>query len=311
MILSEPDFHHTPVLLKEVVEALGIQSGGRYIDCTVGEGGHSEAILRASSPGGQLLGIDADPDAIRAAEKRLQAYEGSYLLVNDNFSTLERIASEYNFKPVHGVLFDLGLSSLQLEAKGRGFSFRHDEPLDMRFGPGQGPTAEQIVNTYSQDKLASIFREYGEERRGRQIARRIVESRPIRTSLELAKAVEKAVGGVRGRIHPATKVFMSLRIAVNQELANLEEVLPQALRLLGYEGRLVIISYHSLEDRIIKAFIKRESQDCICPPKTPVCICGHKATLRPITKKAIFPSESERLANPRSRSARMRVAEHV
>ncbi|TET40716.1 MAG: 16S rRNA (cytosine(1402)-N(4))-methyltransferase RsmH [Dehalococcoidia bacterium] len=304
------EFVHIPVLLNEAIEALRVQPGGRYIDCTVGEGGHAVAILEKSSPGGQLLGIDADPQAIDMARKRLLPYGKSALLVNDDFKNLEGICSSLDFHPVHGILFDLGLSSFQLSNRGRGFSFQLDAPLDMRFSPSLELTAATIVNTFPERELATIIERYGEEHRSRQIARSIIASRPLSTTLELAAVVERAVG-IRGRIHPATRTFQALRIAVNQELDRLEEALKQAVNLLGIGGRLVIISFHSLEDRLVKEYLREESQDCLCPPKTPVCVCGHTATLRLITRKVITPSLDEIQANPRSRSAKMRVAERI
>jgi len=299
---------HTPVLLEETVQALAVQPGGRYIDCTVGGGGHAAAILEHSMPGGQLLGIDADPEAVKIARVRLKAYRKSCLLLNENFIDLKEVATRYNFFPVHGILFDLGLSSLQLLSP-RGFSFQHDAPLDMRFDPRQEMTAAGIVNTYSEADISRLLRDYGEEEHSRRIARRIVMERPIRTTLELARVVEAAVGTRRGRIHPATKTFQALRIAVNHELEYLKLALEQALELLGFEGRLVVISYHSLEDRIVKEFMKRESKDCICPPTVPTCVCHHKARLRLVTKRVVTPQVEETRRNPRSRSARLRVAE--
>lgn len=310
MMLQSQEFIHIPVLLKEVIDALQVQPGGRYIDCTVGEGGHATAILEKSSPGGQLLGIDADPRAIDSARARLLPYGKAALLINDDFKNLEQICSRSGFHPVHGILFDLGVSSLQLSNASRGFSFQFDAPLDMRFNPSQELTAATIVNTFPEADLASIIVSYGEERRSRQIARSIVQSRPLATTLQLAAAVERAVG-LRRKIHPATKTFQALRIAVNQELNRLKVALEQSVNLLGLGGRLVVISYHSLEDRPVKEYLRKESRDCLCPPQTPVCVCGHKATLKLITKKALIPSPAEIQANPRSRSAKMRVAERI
>ena len=302
---------HKPVLLRETIEALAVQPGGRYIDCTLGGGGHSLAILEASAPGGQLLGIDADPEAIRNVTERLGSYRDSTLFVNDNFGSLESICKKYNFAPVHGVLFDLGLSSGQLDDDPRGFSFQYDAALDMRFGPQQPTTAADVVNNYNEYELAEIIKEYGEEPFARRIAHRIVESRPITTTLQLAGIVEAAVGGRHGKIHPATRTFQALRIEVNHELENLKTGLQAALKVMGPGGRLVVIAYHSLEDRIVKQFMQTESKDCICPTELPVCQCNHKAILHIITKKVIFPSAEEIRTNPRSRSARMRIAEKV
>ncbi len=302
---------HIPVLVEETIKALAVQPGGRYIDCTLGGGGHAAAILEHSSPGGQLLGIDADPEAIKIARARLEAYNGSNLLINENFVNLQAICYKYDFSPVHGILFDLGLSSLQLNGSGRGFSFQYDAPLDMRLNPNQELSAADIVNTYPEAELAHLIRTYGEERSSRRIARRIVQGRPIRTTLQLARMIERVIGSRRSRIHPATKTFQALRMTVNQELEHLESALKQTVNLLGFEGRLVVISYHSLEDRIVKQFMQREARDCICPPAIPTCVCGHTASLRLIKKRAITPSPEEVEGNPRSRSARLRVAERV
>ena len=302
---------HVPVLLQEAIKAMAVQPGGRYIDCTLGGGGHALSILENSSPGGQLLGIDADPEAIKQAGARLGTYRDSILLVNDNFANLQAICIKYDFFPVHGILFDLGLSSLQLNGSGRGFSFQHDAPLDMRFNPGQEVTAADIVNTSPESELANLIKTYGEEGYSRQIARHVVRERPIKSTLHLVWTIERAIGRRRGKIHPATRTFQALRIAVNQELEHLEAALKQAVNLLGFEGKLVVISYHSLEDRIVKQFMRTEASDCICPVDTPVCVCGHKARLKLINRRVIVPSQSEIELNPRSRSARLRAAERI
>jgi 16S rRNA (cytosine1402-N4)-methyltransferase len=301
---------HTPVMLEEALGALAVQPGGRYIDCTIGGGGHAIAIMEHSSPGGQLLGIDADPFALETAKRRLQHYKDSILLVNDNFVNLQTICIKYDFFPVHGILLDLGLSSLQLNGGDRGFSFQNDAPLDMRFSPNQKVSAADIVNATPENKLAQIIRAYGEEGHSNRIAKDIIKERPIRTTRQLAQLIEKSIGR-RGKIHPATKTFQALRIAVNHELENLESVLRQAVDLLGFEGRLVVISYHSLEDRIVKQFMQREAAGCICPPGTPTCVCGHTPSIRLINKKVIIPTNAEIRANPRSRSAKLRAAERL
>jgi 16S rRNA (cytosine1402-N4)-methyltransferase len=301
---------HTPALLAEVLRALAVQPGGRYIDATLGGGGHAAAILEQSSPGGQLLGIDADPTAIEVAREKFRGSGDSILIVNDNFANLQSICVKYDFSPVHGILFDLGISSLQLNGSGRGFSFQHDAPLDMRYNPGQKTTAADIVNTTTETRLANIIRAYGEERQSHRIARAIVKERPIETTGQLANLIERAVGR-RGRLHPATKTFQALRIAVNHELEHLETALKQAVDLLGYEGRLVVISYHSLEDRIVKQFMQKEARACICPPGTPTCVCGHTPSLKLINKKVIIPTDAEIRANPRIRSAKLRAAERI
>ncbi|MDH5695772.1 MAG: 16S rRNA (cytosine(1402)-N(4))-methyltransferase RsmH [Dehalococcoidia bacterium] len=288
---------HIPVLLEETIEALAVQPGGRYIDCTLGAGGHAAAILDCSSPGGQLLGIDADPEAITVARARLEAYGSSTLLVNENFADLRAICIRYDFLPVHGILFDLGLSSLQLNSSGRGFSFQRDEPLDMRLNPGQQVTAADIVNTSSEAELARLIKTFGEESHSYKIAHCIVQQRPIETTLRLAQTIEQAIGGRRGRIHPATKTFQALRIAVNREFEHLQSALEQAIDLLGFGGRLVVISYHSLDDRIVKRFMQQQSRE--------------KAYLRLVNKKVITPSLAEVQLNPRSRSAKLRAAERI
>lgn len=302
---------HVPVLLEETMEYLNIKHQGLYIDCTLGTAGHASAILERSSPDGKLLGIDVDPEAIEIARKRLQTYDNRALLVNESYKDLEDICTRYNFHPVQGILFDLGISSLQLDDTNRGFSFRFDAPLDMRFTPEQSLTAATIVNTFMETEISSILERYGEERYHRRIAKKIVACRPISTTLQLVGIVEQAIGTSRGRIHPATRTFQALRIAVNEELTNLEIVLKQTVNLLSSGGRLVIISYHSLEDRLVKEFMRRETRGCLCHPDTPVCTCGHTPTLKLVNRKAIMPTEEEKETNPRSRSAKLRVAERL
>ncbi len=300
---------HKPVLLSETVEVLQAQPGKRYIDCTLGSGGHATAILEKILPDGQLLGIDADPEAIEIAKTRLANYRKSTIIINDNFANLETICRENNFLPVQGILFDLGISSTQLEISERGFSFQHDGPLDMRFSPTQELTAADIVNTLPEDKLSQIIKAYGEEHQSKRIARYIIKSRPISSTHQLASIIQKAVGSRRTKIHPATKTFMALRIAVNRELENLYTALKQAVNCLDHQGRLVVISYHSLEDRLVKQFMLQESKKCLCPPSIPACQCGHIPSLKIISKKIITPSLIEIKSNPRSRSAKLRVAE--
>jgi 16S rRNA (cytosine1402-N4)-methyltransferase len=298
---------HAPVLLKEVVEYLAVQPGGRYVDCTTGAGGHARAILEASSPGGLLLGLDADPVAIEIASENLDQFGDSLRLVQANFRDLKRICRRNSFVPVHGVLFDLGMSSMQL-ADDRGFSFQVDAPLDMRFGPDQALTADDIVNRYSEHDLADIIWRFGEESASRRVARAIVRNRPVASSADLAAIVSRALPGPRRHIHPATRTFQALRIAVNDELGALEDALGQALDVLGNGGRLVVITFHSLEDRIVKQFFQRESRDCVCPPEQPVCTCDHRATLQVITRRGVVASAEEVALNPRSRSAKLRAA---
>jgi len=310
--LSGPqDFFHRPVLLQETVRHLAVRPGGVYIDCTVGEGGHASTTLHAAMPGGRLLGIDMDPHSLERARHRLQQYQGHFTLVKGNYARVEELAHTLGFPEVDGILLDLGLSSLQLGSPGRGFSLQRDEPLDMRFDPETTLTAADIVNSYSFEELTRVLSSYGEEARARSIARAIAQRRPLRTTRELADLVSEISGGRRGRIHPATRTFQALRIEVNSELDNLSAGLQQAITILRPGGMLVVISYHSLEDRIVKETISREAKVCICPPRVPVCTCGHIPTLRVISKKVITPSPEEVRENPRSRSARMRVAEHL
>lgn len=311
MILMGLEKRHLPVMVPEVLDALKVQPGGRYIDATAGEGGHSQAILRASEPGGQVVAIDADEEAVAVAKERLTEFGDSFLTVNANFRDLRITALRHDFAPVHGVLFDLGVSSLQLDREARGFSFRRADPLDMRFSIDQRVTAADVVNSYSQGELADLIYHLGEERAARRIATAIVRSRPIETSLELANIIEKASPRRGARIHPATRTFQAIRIAVNDELSALETALQQAASLIGHGGRMVVISYHSLEDRIVKNFFRKESSDCVCPPGTPICICDHKATLKMVTKKPVTPSEAEIGSNARSRSAKLRSAERI
>jgi 16S rRNA (cytosine1402-N4)-methyltransferase len=299
-------------MLREVIAGLNVRPGGRYVDGTVGAGGHAAAIMEGASPGGSLVGLDKDASALERAQRQLERFGADVQLVQADYAEIGDVCRRLDFVPVHGVLLDLGLSSLQLEEAERGFSFLREGPLDMRFDANQTVTAEQIVNEHDERELASIIQRYGEEPRARRIAQRIVANRPLSTTTELAKVVEEAVGGrVRRQSHPATRTFQALRIAVNQELLSLADALPEAYGLLGDLGRLAVLSYHSLEDRIVKTFIQRESRDCLCPPKQPVCTCGHKAGLRPISRGAVRPSPEEVSDNPRSRSARLRVAERL
>ena len=301
---------HVPVLADEVVAGLRVKPGGSYIDATVGAGGHASEILTLLAPDGQLLGLDRDPAALEVAAARLTGFEGRSRLVQASFARLYEVAKAHSFVPVDGILFDLGLSSLQLGDPERGFSFILDGPLDMRFDPASGgPTAADLVNTLSEEALADILYRYGEETQSRRIAAAIVEARPIETTRDLTEALESTVGRRRGRLHPATLAFQALRIAVNEELAALQAALPQAVRVLAPAGRLAVIAFHSLEDRIIKRFMRQESRDCICPRELPVCTCDHQASLRLITRKPIRPTEEEMAENPRSRSARLRIAE--
>jgi 16S rRNA (cytosine1402-N4)-methyltransferase len=307
--VTSPQHSHIPVLLEEALQTLAPRSGGRYIDATLGGGGHAEAILEASAPEGRLLGLDADPRAIARVQQRLARFGPRAILVQANFRNIAAVARAQHFQPVDGILFDLGVSSYQFDEAGQGFSFSQEGPLDMRMDPEAGPSAADLVNTLEADDLADILYRYGEERRSRRIARAIVANRPIATTTQLAEVVLKAIGRRPGaRLHPATRTFQALRIAVNDELGALEAALPQALDLLKPGGFLAVISFHSLEDRIVKHYFRQESRDCICPPHTPVCTCGHKARIKEIHRKGLTPSPDEIVRNQRSRSARLRAA---
>lgn len=305
---------HIPVLLAEVLAGLAIGPGARVIDATLGGGGHTAAILARSAPGGQVLGIDADPAALRRVAERLAdaVAAGRLRTAAGNFGNLEQLAIAHDFLAVDAILLDLGVSSFQLETAGRGFSFTLDGPLDMRFDPAQGESAADIVNTWGEEALADLLYRYGEEHKSRRIARHLVQHRPFTTTSALADAVAKAVGGRRGsRIHPATQTFQALRIAVNHELAQLEAVLPQCLRILKPGGRLAIISFHSLEDRIVKRWMQQEAATTIADPMTPAGWRERKPALVLVNRKPIMASEAEIQQNPRSRSARLRIAERI
>lgn len=300
---------HVPVLYAEVMDGLAPRAGGRYIDGTLGAGGHAAGILERSAPDGRLLGFDRDPAAVAFAARRLASFGERATLVASSFGDMADIAPARGFGVVDGVLLDLGLSSRQLDDAGRGFSFLQEGPLDMRFDARGGPTAADLVNNLSAEELADIFFRYGEEQQSRRIARLIVTHRPFATTTELASLLERNFRRSRAGRHPATKVFQALRIAVNGELEEIERGLRGALALLRPGGRLAVISFHSLEDRLVKQFIRQASRDCVCPPQQPVCTCGAQPALRRVTRKAVQPAEAEVAANPRSRSARLRVAE--
>ena len=304
---------HTPVLLTQAIDGLALGPNAICIDATLGGGGHAEAILDAIGPQGRLLGLDADPEALARVQTRLARFAGQTALVQANFRDIGAVAAANGFTAVDAILMDLGVSSYQLWAAERGFSFTASGPLDMRMDPQIELTADEIVNTWPQDELANIIFRYGEEPRSRRIARAIVAARPLHTTAELAEVIARAAGGGhdRSRIHPATKSFQALRIAVNDELGALDEALPQALALLVSGGRLAVITFHSLEDRPVKQFMQREARDCVCPPDLPACRCGHLAQLRIKTRKPIQPDEGEVAANPHSRSAKLRIAERL
>lgn len=325
-------YEHIPVLYQQVLEALAPRPGGRYIDATVGLGGHAAGILESSAPDGRLLGIDLDPDALAAARPRLAPFGERALLIQADYAALSAVAPQHGFGQAQGILFDLGVSSLQLDRPERGFSFQADAPLDMRFDPTAGPSAADLLSELDEEALADILWRYGEERLARRIARRIVQARGrerIARTGQLARLVEEAAGGRRGRIHPATRTFQALRIAVNRELERLSSGLVQATQLLAPGGRLAVISFHSLEDRIVKDFFQQEEGRCDWPARMPAGGCPHfrpdqtrqrpcraqrgagcdrPASLRQVGR-LVRPTPAEVERNPRSRSARLRIAE--
>jgi len=303
---------HVPVLVEEVLEWLGCNPGGIYVDCTVSLGGHARAILERIHPSGRLIAIDADAEALTEAEKRLCAWKESVTYVRDNFRNLEWILRRLGVKHADGILFDLGMSSAQVGSASRGFSLYKSGPLDMRFDRGQSLTAAEIVNRYPEKEIVKIIREFGEERAARRIARAIVQRRErseVSSTDELAELVSGVMGPRRRGIHPATRTFQALRIAVNREIESLEQALPQAIEALNPGGRLVVLSYHSLEDRVVKQTFRQFEKGCICPPSFPVCRCGRVSEIEVLTKKPIRPAPGEIRENPRSRSAKMRVCE--
>lgn len=332
--MSAP-YEHIPVLYEPVLEALAPRPGGRYIDATLGGGGHAAGILERCAPDGRLLGIDLDPAALTAARRRLVPFGQRATLVQGDLATLERLAREHGFSQAQGVLFDLGVSSPQLDHPERGFSFQADAPLDMRFSPTEEVTAADLVNNLEEDELADLIRRYGEERFARRIARRIVRVRqqePILRTGQLAQLVTEATGQRGTRIHPATRTFLALRIAVNRELQRLSQGLEQAVEILAPGGRLVVISFHSLEDRLVKSFMRREEGTCNWPTNLPVESCPHcqqpahpgarrcrsfvgaSCTLpvRLRTASRMRRAGTDEVSrNPRARSARLRVAERV
>lgn len=313
--LSRNQEGHITVLLEEAVAALNPYPVGVFVDGTFGGGGHATRLLEQTQGEITLIAIDADPAAIERARALAATRLGQGVRpVHANFRDLAEVAGEMHLDDVDGVLLDLGLSSFQLDQAERGFAFRFDGPLDMRFDPTRGPSAADLVNSLEVDDLAHILWKYGDEKQSRRIARSIVEARkagPIETTTALAQLIEKTLGGRRGKaIHPATRSFQALRIAVNDELVALERVLAEALDLLKPGGRLVVISFHSLEDRMVKQFLARESATCICPPDQPVCTCDHVPRLRRIGKP-VRPGTTEITLNPRSRSAIMRIAERL
>ena len=314
-------YFHIPVLLNEVVEIINPKPGENLIDGTIGGGGHAEAILEKTSPDGKLLGIDLDDEAIIASKRRLEKYLKRIILAKRNFINFVEVEKEYNFSPINIFFLDLGISSQQLNNEALGISFLKNAPLDMRMGgynyrTDNKKTDEDVINNYSEEKIVSILKNYGEERYAKNIASEIIKERKIKrivNTQQLVEIISEAVPGryKNQRIHFATRTFQALRIAVNSELENLEAVLPQVLENIEVGGRIAIISFHSLEDRIVKQFFRKESKDCICNAEVPVCVCGHKKRLEVITKKPIIASEEEVSRNPRSRSAKLRVARKI
>jgi len=303
---------HRPVLLRETLELLQPEHGGLFIDGTLGLGGHSEAILESSDEA-RVIGIDRDREALRFAVERLARFGQRFRGVHADFREMARVAAEMDAKEVRGILVDLGVSSLQFDAADRGFSFRHDAPLDMRMDAGSDEeTAAELLAHLSEEEIARIIFEYGEERRSRRIAKWIVERRergePVRRTRELAELVARAVGWRKSEhIHPATRTFQALRIAVNRELEGLGEFVERAIDLLETGGRFVAISFHSLEDRIMKQRLRRLSGHCECPPRVPVCVCGARRVVEILTRRPITPGEIEIKENPRARSAKLRA----
>ncbi len=303
---------HRPVLAAEVLRQLDPHRDGVYLDATLGDGGHAASILECTSPTGRVFGIDLDPRTLTYARSRLMAYGRRFDCVHGNYADMLSLLQASGFSRVDGLIMDLGFSARQVQQPGYGFSFRLDEPLDMRFDPASSLTAGYVVNTFSEKDLAQLIFKYGQEPRSRAVARAIVRSRPIDSTGRLAELVAAALGPNRGRrLHPATRTFQALRITVNDELGNLESGLDSALALLSPGAALVVISYHSLEDRLVKNFISRERSGCTCPPGIPECLCGRQPTLRQDNRRIIRPSDAEIASNPRSRSARMRVARRL
>ncbi|MGE5376556.1 MAG: 16S rRNA (cytosine(1402)-N(4))-methyltransferase RsmH [Bacteroidota bacterium] len=305
------DAPHRSVLYKEIIHALQPVNGGHYVDGTLGAGGHARGIMEASAPDGQLLGLDVDPQALAIARKILAPYEHRIHLAQASYASLSEQLARLGWDAVDGILLDLGASSMQFDTPERGFSFLQDAPLDMRFGPHVTQTAADLVNRLSERELADLIYRYGEERDSRKIARAIVRARPVHTTRDLVSAIE-AVSPRRGdRLHPATRTFQALRIAVNEELSSMEAVLPQAVAALKSGGRIAVISFHSLEDRIVKDFFREQSRDLVNPPYEQIYDVERRAILKEVNRKPITPSDEEIKDNPRARSAKLRIAEKL
>ncbi|MBM7583312.1 16S rRNA (cytosine1402-N4)-methyltransferase [Caldicoprobacter guelmensis] len=307
------EFKHTPVLLHEVLELLNCHPGQVIVDGTVGGAGHAYEILKRIVPGGFLIGIDRDPNALEAARERLKEFEGCFKLVHANFADMKEVLKSLGIDAVDGVLLDLGVSSHQLEEAWRGFTYMQDAPLDMRMDPTQAFSAYNVVNEYSQKELERVIRQYGEERWAGRIAEFIVKSRPINTTSQLVDVIKKAIPAAARREgpHPAKRTFQAIRIEVNQELSLLPGAIESAVDVLKPGGRLCVISFHSLEDRIVKEAFRRLSNPCTCPPDFPVCICGKRPLVKVLTSKPVTPTPAEVSLNPRSRSAKARCCQKL
>ncbi len=312
-----PKFEHKPVLLTEALQYLKLQPGYVVADCTAGGGGHSTAIIKEILPGGRLIALDQDNDAVEAVKDRLKIFgEGNFSVVQDNFINLKAVLEELGIKKVDGVLYDLGVSSYQLDAPKRGFSYKNDAPLDMRMNKEASLSAYDLINRASQEELSRIIYSYGEERWAKRIAAFIVKEREkeaIETTQRLVEIIKKAVpkGARQDGPHPAKRTFQALRIAVNRELEILEEALEQGIEVLNPGGRIVVISFHSLEDRIVKEVFQRKAKGCTCPKDLPVCVCNNKPVVKIMKRKPILPGAEELENNPRSRSAKMRAAQKL
>ncbi|HEU5181755.1 MAG TPA: 16S rRNA (cytosine(1402)-N(4))-methyltransferase RsmH [Candidatus Polarisedimenticolia bacterium] len=309
--IEPPDIPHRPVLLRESLDLLSVPRGGMAIDCTVGGGGHARALLEAVGPSGRVVGLDRDAESLARAAGALRDFEDRFLPIHADYRDLSRIAAERGLGRVDAILADFGFSSLQMDDPGRGFSFSADGPLDMRLDRSQGETAADLLATVDETELTRLLRQYGEEPRAPRLARAILRARsaePIRTTRQLANIVEKTSPRTSGRIHPATRVFQALRIAVNDELEGLERFIEEACRLLIPGGRAAFIAFHSLEDRKVKQTLVRLVPHCVCPPSLPRCVCGTPGIVDLVNRKAVRPSDAELRANPRARSARLRAA---
>jgi 16S rRNA (cytosine1402-N4)-methyltransferase len=308
---------HIPVLLNEVIEGLNLKKNYNVIDATLGGGGHSEVILEKIGPKGKLIGFDLDKNAIELAKKRLSKFKDRVIYIQDNYQNLNKYEPKFNF-PIHAILLDLGLSTYQLQDKNRGFSFLDDAGLEMKYDKDEDvPSAKEIVNNFKEHELEEIFRKFGEEKLSKQIAREIVSHRnkkQITSGAELSSivgSIYKKFYIKYSRVNPATKAFQALRIYINKEFENIENFLPQAVNILSSGGRFAVISYHSLEDRIVKNYFRQESKDCICPVEIPECRCNHKAKIKIINKNIIIPTQEEIKNNPASESAKLRIVEKI